>query len=111
MVTSAAIPDPQNLALGASVNGKVRQSSRTNDMICSMRKIIAHLSQGTTLSQGTVIMTGTPSGVGHFMKPTGYLHDAGVVSLDIGGIGKIENHIRFGYGGHFEGNSRMANAI
>jgi 2-keto-4-pentenoate hydratase/2-oxohepta-3-ene-1,7-dioic acid hydratase in catechol pathway len=53
------IPDPQTLAIKTRLNGKVMQESTTADMIFSVRKTIAFLSQGTTLLPGDVIFTGT----------------------------------------------------
>jgi 2-keto-4-pentenoate hydratase/2-oxohepta-3-ene-1,7-dioic acid hydratase in catechol pathway len=64
-------------------------------MIYSVRKIIAHLSQGKTLRRGTVIMTGTPAGVGLFMEPKGFLKHGDTVEIEFAGIGKISNRIVF----------------
>lgn len=86
-----AIPDPQKLAYTTKVNGEKRQETGTDDMIWSVAKIIEHLSRGTTLRKGTVIMTGTPSGVGLFMEPKGFLKDGDVVEIEVEGVGKIAN--------------------
>ncbi|KAH7147308.1 hypothetical protein DER46DRAFT_670895 [Fusarium sp. MPI-SDFR-AT-0072] len=86
-------PDPQKLKLRTLVNGEVVQQTETGDMIWSVRQIIAHLSRGTTLRRGTVIMTGTPSGVGYFRGC--FLKDGDVVEVDVEGFGKIENRIVF----------------
>jgi len=88
---ASAIPDPQKLKYTTKVNGGLRQETGTDDMIWSVRQIIAHLSRGTTLRKGTVIMTGTPSGVGLFMEPKGFLKDGDVVEITIDGIGSIIN--------------------
>jgi len=64
-------------------------------MIFSIKEIVAHLSRGTTLRKGTVIMTGTPSGVGLFMEPKGFLKDGDVVEVSIEGIGAIRNKMVF----------------
>ena len=87
--------DPQDLGYETRVNGEVRQKTRTDDMIWSVRQIIAHLSRGTTLRRGTAIMTGTPSGVGLFMEPKGFLRDGDVVEVDVQGIGALRNRIVF----------------
>jgi 2-keto-4-pentenoate hydratase/2-oxohepta-3-ene-1,7-dioic acid hydratase in catechol pathway len=87
------IPDPQKLRYVLRVNGKVRQETGTDDMIWSVRQIIAHLSRGTTLRKGTVIMTGTPAGVGFFQKK--FLKDGDVVEVEIEGLGKISNKMVF----------------
>jgi 2-keto-4-pentenoate hydratase/2-oxohepta-3-ene-1,7-dioic acid hydratase in catechol pathway len=66
-------------------------------MIWSVKQIIVHLSRGTTLRRGTVIMTGTPSGVGLFVEPkgAGFLQDGDVVEIEVEGIGAIRNRMAF----------------
>ncbi|KXX74209.1 Fumarylacetoacetate hydrolase domain-containing protein 2 [Madurella mycetomatis] len=95
VVASRLIPDPQTLRLVTRVNGQVRQETETSDMIFSVARIIAHLSRGTTLRKGTIIQTGTPSGVGLFMEPKGFLKDGDVVEVAIDGIGAIRNKMVF----------------
>ncbi len=97
IVSRDLVPDPQRLHLVTRVNGKVRQKTDTSDMIFSVARIIAHLSRGTTLRKGTVIQTGTPSGVGLFIEPkgSGFLKDGDVVEVEIGGIGAIRNKMVF----------------
>lgn len=95
ITTTAAIPDPQKLKYTTKVNGEIRQQTGTDDMIWSVQQIIAHLSRGTTLRKGTVIMTGTPSGVGLFMEPKGFLKDGDVVEIEVEGIGSISNKMAF----------------
>ena len=68
------------------VNGEVRQQTGTDDMYWSVKQIIHHLTQGTTPRVGTVIMTETPSGVGHFQKK--YLKEGDVVEVEIEGFEK-----------------------
>jgi len=63
LVTADQIPDPQNLKLECRVNGEVRQSSNTSDMIFSCAKIISYVSQIWTLKPGDIFFTGTPEGV------------------------------------------------
>jgi 2-keto-4-pentenoate hydratase/2-oxohepta-3-ene-1,7-dioic acid hydratase in catechol pathway len=92
---ASALPDPQTLKYTTKVNGEKRQETGTDDMIFSVKKIVEHLSRGTTLRKGTVIMTGTPSGVGLFMEPKGFLKNGDVVEIEVGGIGKIANKIVF----------------
>lgn len=90
-----AIPDPQTLTYRTKVNGVLRQQTGTDDMVWSVKQIIAHLSRGTTLRAGTVIMTGTPSGVGLFMEPKGFLKDGDIVEVEVDGIGSIVNKMVF----------------
>jgi 2-keto-4-pentenoate hydratase/2-oxohepta-3-ene-1,7-dioic acid hydratase in catechol pathway len=75
------------------VNGEVVQETETSDMIWTVKQIIAHLSRGTTLRKGTVIMTGTPSGVGYFRGV--FLKHGDVVKVEVDGLGGIENEMLF----------------
>jgi 2-keto-4-pentenoate hydratase/2-oxohepta-3-ene-1,7-dioic acid hydratase in catechol pathway len=59
IVSGDLIGDPQTLRITTKVNGKVMQGGNTSDMIFSVKKTIAFLSQGTTLLPGDVIFTGT----------------------------------------------------
>lgn len=89
------IPDPQKLHYTTKVNGEKRQETGTNDMIWTVKQIIAHLSRGTTLRKGTAIQTGTPSGVGLFMDPKGFVKNGDVVEIAVDGIGAIKNKMVF----------------
>lgn len=75
------------------VNGELRQESSTDDLIFGVASIVSHLSRGTTLRRGTVIMTGTPAGVGYFRNE--FLKDGDVVEVEIEGVGKVKNAMRF----------------
>ncbi|KAH0424243.1 fumarylacetoacetate hydrolase family protein [Colletotrichum camelliae] len=90
---SYLVPDPHALRYRTMVNGKVVQETETSDMIWSVAQVIVHLSRGTTLRKGTVIMMGTPAGVGYFQGK--FLKDGDVVTVEIDGLGKIENKIVF----------------
>ena len=92
---ASAIPDPHKLEYETRVNGQVRQKTGTDDMIWTVAQIIEHLSRGTTLRKGTVIMTGTPSGVGLFMEPKGFLGNGDVVEIEVKGVGAIRNKMVF----------------
>lgn len=87
--------NPHKLKYTTKVNGQTRQETGTDDMIWSIKQIIVHLSRGMTLRKGTVIMTGTPSGVGLFMEPKGFLKDGDVVEVNMEGIGSLRNRIVF----------------
>lgn len=97
IVSTELIPDPQKLKYRTKVNGQVRQETGTDDMIWTVKQIIAHLSRGTTLRAGTAIMTGTPSGVGIFVEPkgSGFLKGGDVVEVEVDGIGSLVNEIVF----------------
>jgi len=93
LVSTSVIPDPKALTLRTKVNGEQRQITKTDDLIFDIPAIIRHLSRGTTLRPGTLIMTGTPSGVAAFMKPPAWLKDGDVVEIEISEIGKIRNRM------------------
>ena len=69
LVSPSAIIDPQKLHVRGLKNGEVMQESGTDDLIFSINSLISFLSQSTTLKAGTVIITGTPAGVGVARKP------------------------------------------
>ncbi|KAM0747822.1 hypothetical protein T439DRAFT_328493 [Meredithblackwellia eburnea MCA 4105] len=69
IVSTSTIPDPSKLQMRGLLNGKVMQQSGLDDLYFSVPKIVSFLSQGTTLKAGTLILTGTPHGVGFAMKP------------------------------------------
>ncbi|KAH8650769.1 fumarylacetoacetate hydrolase family protein [Ilyonectria robusta] len=89
------IPDPTQLRVSTRVNGDQRQYSETDDWIFDLGLLIRHLSRGTTLRKGSVIMTGTPSGVGYFMKPQTWLRHGDILETEIDGIGTMQNRIAF----------------
>jgi 2-keto-4-pentenoate hydratase/2-oxohepta-3-ene-1,7-dioic acid hydratase in catechol pathway len=82
-----------SVSLQTLVNGKERQSTVVSDMLFSPSKILEHLSSGCTVRKGTVVMTGTPSGIAGRMKGEPWLRDGDVVEVCISGIGKITNQI------------------
>lgn len=86
-VTKDEVPDPHNLRLWLSLNGKTLQDSTTADMIFYIPKLISYLSHFMTLLPGDIISTGTPEGVGLGMKPPMYLKPGDVVELGIDGLG------------------------
>jgi 2-keto-4-pentenoate hydratase/2-oxohepta-3-ene-1,7-dioic acid hydratase in catechol pathway len=93
LVTRDEIPDPQSLQLTCYLNGKVMQYASTSDMIFTVAKLIEYLSQDTTLLPGTVIMSGTPGGVGFARKPPVYLKPGDVLELKIDAIGTLVNSV------------------
>jgi len=94
LTLAGAIPDPQDLAISCRLNGEAVQESRTSDMVFSVARIISYLSQSTTLLPGTLILTGTPEGVGYTRKPPRYLSPGDRVAVEIEGIGILENRVR-----------------
>lgn len=95
LVSSKIITDPSILHLTTKLNGNLRQDSSTGDLLFNIPKIIAFLSQETTLEQGTVIMTGTPSGVCLGLKPPKYLQNGDEVEIKITEIGTLVNKMDF----------------
>ncbi|OTA96838.1 hypothetical protein M434DRAFT_8536 [Hypoxylon sp. CO27-5] len=83
------------LRIKTRVNGEVRQNASTYDMIFNVKQIIAHVSRGTTLRQGTVIMTGTPAGIAGKMPGQPWLKHDDVVEVDISQIGCLKNRLVF----------------
>jgi 2-keto-4-pentenoate hydratase/2-oxohepta-3-ene-1,7-dioic acid hydratase in catechol pathway len=63
-------------------------------MIFAVARLISELSQGTTLISGTVILTGTPAGVGAGRKPPRFLRDGDLVEVEISGVGLLSNPVR-----------------
>ena len=93
LVTHEEIKDPQNLRIRTLINGETFQDSNTKDMIFSVAQLIAFLSGSTTLEPGTVILTGTPAGVGMARVPKRWLVEGDTVSIDIEGIGMLTNPV------------------
>lgn len=93
LVTPDEIPDPQALRMKTRLNGEVMQDSSTAEMIFSVAELIADLSRGTTLLPGTVIMTGTPHGVGFARDPRVFLKPGDLLELSIEAIGTLSNPV------------------
>ena len=91
IVTKDEITDPHNLDLVTEVNGKIRQSSNTKNLIFDCYDIIEHLSTAFTLEPGDLILTGTPGGVG--VVSNLFLKHGDIVKVSISEIGYIENTI------------------
>jgi len=91
LVLKDEVPDPQSLSLETRVNGQIRQSANTADMIFGVAEIVAWISQFLTLEPGDVIATGTPSGVG---ATTGtYLQPGDIVEVEISGLGVLRTPV------------------
>lgn len=88
--------DVKDLRVMCRVNGEVMQDASTAQMMFPVDVLIEELSKGTTLLPGTVILTGTPSGVGMAREPQVWLKDGDLVEVDIEGIGILRNRVRFG---------------
>ncbi|KAJ6460121.1 hypothetical protein C8R47DRAFT_1161236 [Mycena vitilis] len=94
LVSAAAIPDPQTIPLKCTLNNAVVQDGNTSDQIFTVRQTVAFLSQATTLEPGSIILTGTPKGVGFVKKPPLYLKHGDKMSVWVGnGIGTLANNV------------------
>ena len=94
LVTADEIPDPQTLSIKTVLNGEVMQDHTTADMIFSCARLISFLSADTTLLPGTVILTGTPQGVGFARTPPRLLKDGDVVTIELDKIGQLTNPVK-----------------
>jgi 2-keto-4-pentenoate hydratase/2-oxohepta-3-ene-1,7-dioic acid hydratase in catechol pathway len=93
VLSAADAPDPQKFPLKLRVNGKTMQDASTGQMIFPVAALVAILASFVTLEPGDVIVTGTPSGVGHARKPPVYLKSGDVVEAEITGIGLLKNPV------------------
>jgi 2-keto-4-pentenoate hydratase/2-oxohepta-3-ene-1,7-dioic acid hydratase in catechol pathway len=93
LVTPDEIPNPNALRLRTLLNGETVQDWNTNDMIFDVPALIEFLSGSTTLLPGTVILTGTPHGVGMASKPPRWLKPGDSVTIDIEKIGALTNPV------------------
>lgn len=85
--------DPENLELRCWVNGELRQSANTSEMIFDIPTLIATVSAGLTLQPGDIIATGTPRGVGIGFDPPRYLRPGDDVTIEISGLGRLSNPV------------------
>jgi 2-keto-4-pentenoate hydratase/2-oxohepta-3-ene-1,7-dioic acid hydratase in catechol pathway len=93
LTTLDEVGDPHALSIRTLVNGEVRQSSNTKELIFDCYALIEHITTAFTLEVGDVIATGTPSGVGIGMKPPRMLVAGDVVRIEIANLGFIQNEI------------------
>lgn len=93
LVTPDEIPDPNALTIRTLLNGVTMQEETTSDMIFDVPALIEFFSGSTTLHPGTVILTGTPSGVGMARKPPVWLKPGDSVTIEIKQIGRLTNPV------------------
>ncbi|HKB88884.1 MAG TPA: fumarylacetoacetate hydrolase family protein [Opitutaceae bacterium] len=93
LVTADELTEPNELAIRTLVNGEERQNSNTNMMIFDVPTIISFVSSSRTLLPGTVILTGTPQGVGYARTPPIWLKAGDRVSVEIEKIGTLNNPV------------------
>jgi 2-keto-4-pentenoate hydratase/2-oxohepta-3-ene-1,7-dioic acid hydratase in catechol pathway len=93
LVTADEISNPNELGIKTILNGQVMQDWNTNDMIFDVPTLIEFLSGSTVLLPGTVILTGTPHGVGAARTPPVFLQHGDSVSIEIERIGTLTNPV------------------
>jgi 2-keto-4-pentenoate hydratase/2-oxohepta-3-ene-1,7-dioic acid hydratase in catechol pathway len=93
LVTADEIPNPNDLKIATVLNGERVQDWTTADMIFDVPRLIEFLSGSTTLLPGTVILTGTPHGVGMARKPQLWLKPGDEVRVEIERIGTLRNPV------------------
>ena len=93
IITADEIENPHDLAIRCTLNGVTKQESTTACMYFTIPRIIAELSLGMTLEAGDVILTGTPSGVGHARTPPEFMRPGDVLETAIAGVGLLRNRV------------------
>jgi 2-keto-4-pentenoate hydratase/2-oxohepta-3-ene-1,7-dioic acid hydratase in catechol pathway len=93
LVTADEIPDPNQLQIRTILSGQTMQDWNTNDMIFPVPELIEFLSASTVLEAGTVILTGTPHGVGFAQNPPRFLQPGDSVTIEIEKIGSLQNPV------------------
>ncbi|RKL18920.1 hypothetical protein BFJ70_g14134 [Fusarium oxysporum] len=95
LVAAELIGDPATLHLKTIINGETRQDETLSDLLFNSANLVSYLSQGTTLQKGSVIMTGTPGGIGAGMDPPQYLTPGTKMEVWISKIGTLRNSVEF----------------
>lgn len=85
--------NPADLRVQGRLNGQTMQDASTALMIFKIPFVISYLSRGMTLLPGTVLLTGTPSGVGFARKPPVWLKPGDVFEVEVEGVGVLRNPI------------------
>jgi 2-keto-4-pentenoate hydratase/2-oxohepta-3-ene-1,7-dioic acid hydratase in catechol pathway len=93
LVTKDEIPNPNHLHIQTEINGTIYQDSNTANMIFPVPELVSHLSRSMTLLPGTVILTGTPEGVGFTRQPPVFLEEGDRVTISIEKIGQLTNPV------------------
>lgn len=94
LVTADELPAGlRGLRLETRLNGNVVQSASTDDLVFDVSTLVSVVSEATTLSPGDVIVTGTPSGVGHAREPRLYMHQGDICEVSVEGLGLLSNPV------------------
>ena len=93
IVTADEIPDPQNLKIGLTLNGRVMQDSNTAEMVFGVAELVSRLSATMTLEPGDLLLTGTPPGVGAGRDPQVFLKGGDILCVEIERVGELRTRI------------------
>lgn len=93
IVTADEIPDPSALGLRLRLNGETRQDSSVSDLIFNIPTTLEVLSLGQTVEAGTIVSTGTPSGVGMGRTPPAFMKAGDVMEAEVDQIGVLRNRV------------------
>jgi len=96
LADATSISDVQSLHITTRVNGVIMQDASTADMIFPIGELLSELSRGTTLLAGTVLLSGTPGGVGSKRTPPQWLGHGDVVEVEIEHVGSVRNTVQSG---------------
>jgi 2-keto-4-pentenoate hydratase/2-oxohepta-3-ene-1,7-dioic acid hydratase in catechol pathway len=94
LVTKDEIQDPNRLHIRTTLNDIILQDANTDAMIFHVADIVSLLSQSMTLLPSTVILTGTPEGVGFTRQPPVFMKEADIITIEIEKIGRLSNPVR-----------------
>lgn len=94
IVTADEIADINSLLISCSLNGVIKQEAKTSQLHFKIPRIISELSFGMTLEAGDLILTGTPSGVGHARTPPQFMKPGDILETQISEIGSLKNKIQ-----------------
>ena len=94
LVTKDEVANANRLRVCSILNGEIMQDSNTSDMLFDIAAIISNLSYSMTLLPGTVILTGTPEGVGFTRIPPIFLKDGDIITVSIEDVGELTNTVK-----------------
>ncbi|KAF1991458.1 hypothetical protein K402DRAFT_322670 [Aulographum hederae CBS 113979] len=95
LLSAEEVEDPKALRMKTVVDGETRQEEGMDDLLFDCAYLVWYMSQGTTLKKGTVVMTGTPGGVGFGMKPQRWLVPGTQIDISVTKIGTLRNTVEF----------------
>ena len=93
IVTKDEIPDPHDLTLTTTLNGKVMQDAHTSNLIWRIPALISYFSEFYCFEPGDILTTGSPSGVGYGRKPPVFMRAGDLVEITVSGVGALSNPI------------------